>query len=169
MKTFRNFGLAVGAIVLWTGLASLAHAQMGMGGYALGYGFLGNGPYNNLYDAGPIPYYSLYPPVYYSQPVPRTYGYSPFAYPPGFMTPEIEWAQPKVMINPHVPQKSSTKPAQRSAPLDRTAAGPKMIVNPYVVPTVASASEAARGAPADEPSIGELVGGELVDNATGDQ
>ena len=52
----------------------------------------------NFWDAGRlygvladnVPYYSAFPPVYYSVPVARTYGYSPFAYPPGTMTPEIE-------------------------------------------------------------------------------
>lgn len=145
MKILGKLMLMAGAAFL-TGFGSTANAQMGMGGYGLGYGFLGNGPYNNLYDAGPIPYFSLYPPVYYSQPVPRTYGYSPFAYPPGFLTPEIEWAQPKVLVNPHVPQKSSL-PVPRSAPLDRTTAAPKMIVNPFVESSLAASS------------------GELVDNA----
>src|ERR1700742_789907 len=36
-----------------------------------------------------VPYYALHPPVYYSYPVPRTYGYSPFAYPPSVMTPDV--------------------------------------------------------------------------------
>ena len=34
-----------------------------------------------------VPYFALFPPVYYSYRVPRTYGYSPFAYPPGILTP----------------------------------------------------------------------------------
>jgi hypothetical protein len=33
------------------------------------------------------PQYALYPPVYYSYRVARTYGYSPFAYPSGVLTP----------------------------------------------------------------------------------
>lgn len=75
------------------------------------------------------PYFSLYPPVYYSVPVPRTYGYSPFAYPIGSPTPEvtISDAAPKVMINPYVPRSQST-----ASPADKTAGGPLTIVNPFV-------------------------------------
>ena len=41
-----------------------------------GYGWL----YNTLrYE---VPHFAAFPPVYYSEPVPRTYGYSPFAYRP---------------------------------------------------------------------------------------
>ncbi|HEX5446769.1 MAG TPA: hypothetical protein VFW87_23325 [Pirellulales bacterium] len=159
MKTLGKLVLMASVAALWSVQCSTANAQMGMGGYALGYGFLGNGPYNNLYDAGPIPYYSLNPPVYYSQPVPRTYGYSPFAYPPGYLTPEIEWEQPKVMVNPHVPQKSSA-PARRSTLLDRTTAAPKRIVNPYV-----DLELAASAAPGDERLAVDASSGELVDNA----
>ena len=39
------------------------------------------------YSTESVPYYSLHPPVYYSHRVARTYGYSPFAYPPGVLTP----------------------------------------------------------------------------------
>ena len=162
MKAFGRFGLTVGAAVVWMGLGSAAHAQMGMnGGVGLGYGFFGNGPYNNLYDAGPVPYFSLYPPVYYSHPVPRTYGYSPFAYPPGYLTPQIEFEQPKVMLNPHVPQKSATKPAQRSAPAaDRTTSVPKVIANPFVESSMARSSPAV-----GRPLVVAPLLGELVDNA----
>jgi hypothetical protein len=70
-----------------------------------------------------IPFYSLYPPVYYSQPVARPYGYSPFAYPPGFTTPEpVAVEAPKVMVNPHVP---SAQPTKSSVAALR-------IVNPHV-------------------------------------
>lgn len=75
------------------------------------------------------PYFSLYPPVYYSVPVPRTYGYSPFAYPIGSPTPEVTLsdAPPKVMINPYVPR---SQPMNSST--DKTAGGPLTIVNPFV-------------------------------------
>ncbi|MBI1903993.1 MAG: hypothetical protein HYS13_23070 [Planctomycetia bacterium] len=83
-------------------------------------------PYHH-YGIEHVPYYALHPPVYYSYPVPRTYGYSPFAYPPGTMTPELQIREvkPKVIENPHVPQAEKTS-------TDRTAAArPKVIVNPY--------------------------------------
>ena len=50
----------------------------------------GGYPYQNIYSTESVPYYSLYPPVYYSYRVARTYGYSPFAYPPGVLTPGSE-------------------------------------------------------------------------------
>ena len=44
----------------------------------------------SVYATESVPYYALYPPVYYSYHVARTYGYSPFAYPPGVLTPGSE-------------------------------------------------------------------------------
>jgi len=74
------------------------------------------------------PYFAHHPPVYYSLPVPRTYGYTPFPYPPSVMTPEVLAPVPKVIENRYVPRK-----AQEQPPADRTASGPLRIVNPYVV------------------------------------
>lgn len=85
------------------------------------------GPAYNQYGRDTVPYYSLYPPVYYSYPVPRTYGYSPFAYPPGTMTPELQIQEipaPKVMSNPYF--KSDAEPTVRA-----TGYRGKVIVNPY--------------------------------------
>lgn len=83
-------------------------------------------PYN-VYGQDYIPYFARHPPVYYSYPVPRTYGYSPFAYPPTVMTPEIsiEAPAPKVMSNPFVPK---AKADQRSV---STAPAPQFVINPY--------------------------------------
>lgn len=105
----------------------------GIGGYndICGYAELYRQLYNNL------PYFALHPPVYYSQPVPRTYGYSPFAYPPHVMTPEIAVeAQPVTIINPHVqgPQKKLDKPKQDRTAASTTASEPLVIVNPFVAP-----------------------------------
>jgi hypothetical protein len=107
---------------------------IGIGGYndICGYAELYRELYNNL------PYFALHPPVYYSYPVPRTYGYSPFAYPPGVMTPEIAVEmQPVTIINPHVP--ASPEKATSAKKEDRTASHvapvePLVIVNPYVTP-----------------------------------
>jgi hypothetical protein len=46
--------------------------------------------YPPAYYTNSVPYYAVFPPVYYSYRVARTYGYSPFAYPPGVMTPGSE-------------------------------------------------------------------------------
>ena len=105
---------------------------IGIGGYSdiFGYAELYRELYNNL------PYFALHPPVYYSYPVPRTYGYSPFAYPGYVMTPEIAGPiQPLDIINPHVTPKPDDKPAD--APADRAAKSqprvqPLVVVNPFV-------------------------------------
>ena len=39
------------------------------------------------------PYFALHPPVYYSLPVPRTYGYSPFSLSAGRANPGLESAE----------------------------------------------------------------------------
>ena len=108
------------------GLSSPAAAQEG----CCGGGYLGGNYHYNLYGMEHVPYYALHPPVYYSYPLPRSYGYSPFAYPPGTRTPEIEieFAEPEVMVNPYVPQ--TEKPA--AATLDKTTQAPLRINNPFV-------------------------------------
>lgn len=110
-----------------------------------GYGFGGFGAgylYNSLqYN---VPHFAAFPPVYYSYPVPRTYGYSPFAYPPGVMTPDVvELVEPAIIENPYVPSSASepqSKPAEKK---DSTVAAPAasvplVIVNPYVTEPVAA-------------------------------
>lgn len=106
----------------------------GYGGYG-GYGWDIAGLYNQLYNN--LPYFALHPPVYYSAPVPRTYGYSPFAYPPGTMTPEIGcMVEPVTISNPYVP--TSTPGAAPAAPSSDRAASvakpvePLVVINPYV-------------------------------------
>lgn len=78
-----------------------------------------------------LPYYAVHPPVYYSYPVARTYGYSPYAYPAGVRTPELGEVRrspvPRVVVNPFVvPKTGGEVPA-------RPAATPKRIVNPFAV------------------------------------
>jgi hypothetical protein len=99
-------------------------------GYGYGYGYL----YNSLrYE---VPHFAAYPPVYYSHPVPRTYGYSPFAYPPHVMTPEVVGEAKAVeILNPYVPQqKPAAGKTDRSA---GTTAQPRPLVvdNPFVAPS----------------------------------
>ena len=120
------------------GLASVPAAKAqncgyGGGGWDNGYGWL----YNTLrYE---VPHFAAFPPVYYSEPVPRTYGYSPFAYPPGVMTPEIVGeAQPITINNPYVPASKTASPppaadsnSDRAAAVSRTVE-PLVVVNPYV-------------------------------------
>ena len=120
--------LAIGSVGLCASPASAIDGPLGCyGGY--GYGYL----YSNLDYK--IPYFAAYPPVYYSYPVPRTYGHSPFAYPPGTITPEIVKApvQPTTILNPYVKQND----AADGEKTDKTAAAavqpePLVILNPYV-------------------------------------
>src|SRR5687767_9268696 len=107
MSIARNTLYLLAATLLIASTGAPANAQYPCGGWynpGCVYGSIGRGL---------PPYFSLFPPVYYSCPVPRTYGYSPFAYPPGTMTPEIhvEPSQAKVMVNPFVPRGGVTKPA----------------------------------------------------------
>lgn len=116
-------------------VAPSARAQScGYGGgdcWGGGYGYM----YNILrYE---VPHFAAFPPVYYSAPVPRTYGYSPFAYGPNVMTPEIvAEVEPLTINNPYAP---ATTPA--SAPVKANsdnsastsrAVEPLVVINPYV-------------------------------------
>jgi hypothetical protein len=68
----------------------------GWGGWGGGlFGFELNGNENR------IPYYALFPPVYYSYPIARPYGDSPFASPPGYYGPGAEDGGPKTIVNPY--------------------------------------------------------------------
>jgi hypothetical protein len=121
------------ALLVLVAQSSPASAQGFCGG---GWGGCGaNYPYG-LYGnrINEIPYFSLFPPVYYSMPVPRTYGWSPFAYPPGTMTPEVATDQPQDVINPYVPQNNDSKQAKpmaaKVASLDSTKV--QVVINPFV-------------------------------------
>lgn len=80
----------------------------------------------SVYVGDSVPFYALHPPVYYSYPVARPYGYSPFAYPPGVRTPEVERPQPAVVQNPYVAGFVEGGPAASTAKVQ-----PLRIVNPY--------------------------------------
>ncbi len=73
-----------------------------------------------------VPYYAVYPPVYYAESVARPYGYSPFAYPPGTPTPSgiVSSAEPVRMDNGFV--------SGRRGPQKAAASGPQRIQNPFV-------------------------------------
>jgi hypothetical protein len=107
-----------------------------------------------------VPYFAAHPPVYYSTPVPRTYGYSPFAYPPDVRTPEVAGGcvvQPAAIINPYVPSSTTDhNSSEGAAPANKTTSktirnrtisngegshgeaatqeptGPMTIINPFV-------------------------------------
>ncbi|MEN1679838.1 MAG: hypothetical protein AAGJ46_09600 [Planctomycetota bacterium] len=126
---------AIAAAAVLTALPEDSRAQgFGSGGH----GFFGFGQSNifDLYRSGrsPIPpYFALNPPVYYSYPVPRTYGYSPFYYPGDVRTPAIiEGGQPLEIINPYVPS-SSSQSAERPAPESSAKAPRRLEPQPLIV------------------------------------
>ncbi|MCA9264319.1 MAG: hypothetical protein KDA60_10745 [Planctomycetales bacterium] len=90
------------------------------------------------------PYFALHPPVYYSAPVARPYGYSPFAYPGNTPTPEIVEEEPVIIENPHVSpsalEATPTLEENNSLDLDHHSASvqPQMITNPFVGVSVAN-------------------------------
>lgn len=95
---------------------------------------------SDLYNVGAIrlpPYFALHPPVYYEMPVPRTYGYGPWAYPPYVTTPEIVEPTPEIIQNKFVPQ-----PAKEQSAKPNLACTPKRIQNPYVTQIESSADPA---------------------------
>lgn len=119
--------LSAVCLVSLLGLSSSAKACDGGFGYGWGMGYL----YNSLENR--VPYFAAHPPVYYSYPVPRTYGHSPFAYPPHFRTPEVI-AEPVAIevTNPYVtPKEVSAAPAEQSVATP-TAPAPLVVINPYV-------------------------------------
>lgn len=143
----------VAAVLMLSGVE--ARAQWGSMGY--GFGYYGNSftagtvvPPANLQDR--VPYFSLYPPVYYSYPVPRPYGYSPFAYPGWTPTPHAEAAEPRTIVNPYLlddrarpaepKSPGAAAPArpgsQKQAAVSRhKTTGPLRIVNPFLGDIVA--------------------------------
>jgi hypothetical protein len=107
--------------------------DLAFGGF-LGFGYGGwdlADLYRELYKN--LPHFSLHPPVYYSYPVPRTYGYSPFAYPPGVMTPDVVGeVKPLEIINPYVPQEKPVSVEKDRAAATKSQPQPLVIMNPYV-------------------------------------
>jgi hypothetical protein len=135
----RLFLLA--AVTAAAATAGRAQAQGPVaGGCGYGYGGYWGWDIGRLYSvlAENVPYYAAFPPVYYSYPVPRSYGYSPFAYPPGVMTPEVQVAEPVAITNPFFRGRSeaATVDEAAKAPIDRSTAAPAPkpleIINPYV-------------------------------------
>jgi hypothetical protein len=125
----RCYAVLAGLLLLCTLLAEPASAQWG---YPHAWSpLLADYGRSSPYVSGLVPtppYFALHPPVYYSLPVPRTYGYSPFAYPPHVLTPEV--VVPLEVENPHVPREGAP-PAE---PTGRTAAVGQLFINPFVEP-----------------------------------
>ena len=139
MKTQRFILLLVGI----AGSCLMADAATAQYGYGGGYGW-GIGRLYQTLDFPldrRVPYFAAHPPVYYSYPVARPYGYTPFAYMPHVQTPEIieTSIEPQEIINPYVPEKDhdgsagelSEPNADTTTQLQRLPQ-PLLIHNPYV-------------------------------------
>ena len=130
MRLARVTGLLICVVLVWGVLQNSAQAQT-FGCYgATGFAYPGFFGYaSNPYSLGQIPtppYFSLHPPVYYSYPIPRTYGYSPYAYPGTKETPEL--VMPEVVSNPHATQGSEIDGTSNQAKVAQA----QLIHNPFV-------------------------------------
>ena len=128
------------SVVLSLGICGWARESSAQNGGCGPWGGYWYGPPYTFYEREHIPYFALHPPVYYSLPVPRSYGYSPFAYPPGTMTPDVVIDNSVEIENPHVPQ-SNAKPLPKgkgraTAKLDQSASRSETIINPFVLDDV---------------------------------
>jgi hypothetical protein len=83
---------------------------------------------HTLYSSENVPYYALHPPVYYSYPVARTYGDSPFPYPPGLSALQAysSYPQPQMIKNEYVEEATSPMDQQYQTHV------PLRISNPFV-------------------------------------
>ncbi len=112
--------------------AALTSHEARAGSPYLGGTYYGGIDAYSTYSTESIPFYWQFSPVYYSLPVARTYGYSPYAYPAGVQTPEII-VEPEVMMNPYAPRGKTL-----AEPAGRVTSRVKRIQNPFVT---ASATE----------------------------
>ncbi|NIP84270.1 MAG: hypothetical protein GTO03_01380 [Planctomycetales bacterium] len=114
-----------------------------------GYGCWGDGYYYGFYrrritsDQQLPPYFSQFPPVYYSgPPIARTYGWSPFALRPTEygQIPQLK-AKPVMVDNPYVRDQDDAADPKLG---DKAAAAPRRMANPFV-PDEGTARVAAHG------------------------
>ncbi len=150
ISQFGRWGVVVACLTLgaWLSSPAPAQAQILGGGFGAGgfNGGLGLGFFN--YGAGSYqrpPYFAMFPPVYYSYAVPRPYGYSPFAYPPGVTTPEV--LQPSGAAeyrNPFTPGKGEAPVSS-----DKTASVARTYFNPFVGRTSTQPNDSVAQTPAN--------------------
>ncbi len=136
IKFLGTSAIAFAAMLLVNIETAEAQGYIGSGGcascQAYGYGLMGS-----PYALGQIPvppYFALHPPVYYSAPVPRTYGYSPYAYPGSVMTPEAPAPMPaaKALKNPHVTPANNSPKKKKSMLKLTMKVDDGVVENPFV-------------------------------------
>jgi len=131
MKTVLRIGLTTlcCAFAIWaTAGRSAQAAPPAFGGHGFhngfngrnGFGF-GGGWGGELFgvelggNEDRIPFYALHPPVYYSNPISRPYGDSPFASPPGYYGPGAIDGGPQTVTNPYATP-GNTAPSSATPP-----------------------------------------------------
>jgi hypothetical protein len=84
--------------------------------------------YQPGYSQEYVPYFALHPPVYYSYPIARTYGDSPFPYPPGLTALQAysPSPQPQIIKNEHIEDANPSTDQQYQTRM------PLRIHNPFV-------------------------------------
>jgi hypothetical protein len=119
-----RFSRSVGVVALAALLSLAVASSEAKAQYGYGLGFFNYGDGYGINYRQP-PYYALFPPVYYSFPVARPYGFSPFAYPPGVMTPDVKPNAGAAMFNnPYVPS--------GMVDTDKTTSAGRIYYNPFV-------------------------------------
>jgi hypothetical protein len=126
-------------LVTFVGMAAaLAGAGSAHAGYPYAWpnelGPTAYGVTGTMYGLGLVPvppYFALHPPVYYSCPVPRSYGYSPYAYPPCVQTPEVDFLN---FPNGDAPngEAPNTEELPPTTPASKVAARGQWIANPFL-------------------------------------
>ena len=136
-RTTLLFAATLIAVLAVIATPDKAQAQYGnWGGSIVPYPYA-TGYFSSPYSLGQVPtppYFALHPPVYYSRPVARSYGYSPYVYPGTTMTPEVveEIIGPEIIENPYCSPTSTGKPLKEDPSVKSASVRPTWIINPYV-------------------------------------
>ena len=137
IKFLGTSAIAFAAMLLVNIESAEAQGYIGSGNYSA-FGGVGGffGGFSSPYAASRIPtppYFAIHPPVYYSAPVARTYGYSVFPYSGDVRTPDLPMPA-KEMKNPHAkPMKNAKSTKESRSLLDLTMKIDDGVVeNPFV-------------------------------------
>lgn len=134
MRILLSIAIAFAAMAVLT--PDTAEAQY-RDGYRFGTGFQfggGNGFFRTTPREQP-PYFAQFPPVYYNGIVPRPYGFSPFALPPGIAPAEIIAPNPVTISNPFFGNEIAPVSNEQDAIIEGTDSNGNKVTwtfNPYV-------------------------------------
>ena len=140
MARFLTLAIAVAAVTMC--METTANAQYSNGylfGSGIGANFGGHGFVRGYTPREQPPYFAKFPPVYYSHPVKRPYGFSPYAVPGGIAPAEMSYAKPTPVTVKNPFFKGDVVPVQ--APKNKNSEIKNKsvrIMNPYVTKLVQS-------------------------------